>query len=120
MKFGSFIKELRTKQRVGLREFCLKNEIDPSNWSKMERGITAPPKSKEILNQIASYFKLKENSEDWNNLHDLAALEAGQIPHDLLNNSNLIEKLPIFFRTLRGQKPTEKEIEQLIKIIKEN
>ena len=30
--FGTFIKELRAKQRLGLREFCLKTGYDPSKW----------------------------------------------------------------------------------------
>ena len=41
--FGTFIKELRMKQRLGLREFCLKYEHDPSNWSKIEREVLSPP-----------------------------------------------------------------------------
>ena len=120
MKFGSFVKELRAQNRIGLREFCLKNNLDPSNWSKIERGILPPPKNREIILDMARSFALKENSNEWNDLFDLAALDAGMIPHDIINNQNLIGKLPIFFRTLRGQKPTDDEIEELIKVIKEN
>ena len=36
---GEFIKQIRARQRLGLREFCLKNGYDPSNWSKIEREV---------------------------------------------------------------------------------
>ena len=34
--FGEFIKQIRARQHLGLREFCLENGYDPSNWSKIE------------------------------------------------------------------------------------
>jgi len=40
--FGEFIKQIRERQRLGLREFCLENGCDPSNWSKIEREVLAP------------------------------------------------------------------------------
>ena len=47
--FGTFIKELRAKQRLGLREFCLEHGHDPSNWSKIEREVLQPPRDEETL-----------------------------------------------------------------------
>ena len=46
LTFGEFIKQLRLQNRITLREFCRLAGIDPSNWSKIERGMLQPPKSK--------------------------------------------------------------------------
>ena len=116
--FGEFIKQLRLQKRITLREFCRLAGIDPSNWSKIERGMLPPPKSKMLLEEIARILKIQKNSDDWYTLMDLAAIT--HIPTELLSDQSIIEKLPVFFRTLRGQKPTEEELENLIKLIKES
>ncbi len=116
--FGGFVKDVRIQQGVTLREFCRINNLDPSNWSKIERGILPPPKSKEVLNEIAKSLKMKNGSEEYNTLFDLAAI--GHIPTELLSNQSVVEKLPVFFRTLRGEKPTRAELEKILKIIKED
>jgi len=118
LTFGEFIKQLRLQNRITLREFCRLTRIDPSNWSKIERGMLPPPKSRLILEEMANILKIKKNSDDWYALMDLAAIT--HIPKELLSSQSIVEKLPVFFRTLRGQKPTEEELENLIKLIKES
>lgn len=115
--FGAFIKSLRIKNSLTLREFCRITKLDPSNWSKIERGILPPPKSKQVLEGIARILNLQEGSEDINTLFDLAIIS--YIPSELIGNQKVVDKLPVFFRTIRGEKPTRKELEQLIKILKE-
>jgi ribosome-binding protein aMBF1 (putative translation factor) len=44
--FGEFIKERRVAKGISLREFCKRMETDASNWSKVERGLLAPPRMK--------------------------------------------------------------------------
>jgi transcriptional regulator with XRE-family HTH domain len=116
--FGDFVKNYRIKQSITLREFCRLNNLDPSNWSKIERGILPPPKSNKVLSELAKSLKILKNSEDWQTLFDLAAIS--HIPTELLSDQSILEKLPAFFRTLRGEKPTRKELEKLLKIVKEN
>jgi transcriptional regulator with XRE-family HTH domain len=108
--FHQFIQEMRIQRDVSLREFCREAELDPSNWSKVERGIADPPKSKEVLNRIARILKL--NTEETNELMDLAMIDS--IPPDLRPSDEVLAKLPIFFRTVRGEKPTETELRALI------
>lgn len=117
LTFGEFARELRMRSGLTLRHFCELTQLDPSNWSKIERGLLAPPKSSAILNEIARVLNLKEKSEDYKTLFDLAAI--GQIPANLLSTPRVMEKLPVFFRTIRGEKPTKKELEELIKILSE-
>ncbi len=118
LNFGDFMKQLRLKNKITLREFCRVTGIDPSNWSKIERGVLPPPKSKMMLEEIARVLKLTKESEEWYTLMDLAAIT--HIPKELLSDEMIIEKLPVFFRTLRGQKPTSGELENLIKLLRED
>ena len=117
--FGTFIKELRARQRLGLREFCLKYEHDPSNWSKIEREVMPPPRDDETLRQWAKQLGLKPDSDDWHKFHDYAAVDAGRIPDHVLEDEELLAKLPAFFRTISGNKPSRAELENLIKLLRE-
>jgi transcriptional regulator with XRE-family HTH domain len=118
MDFGTFIKNKRIKKGLTLREFCRKTKVDPSNWSKIERGILPPPKSRPILEEIAGTLGLSKKSQDWHLLFDLASIS--YIPSELLEDATIIDKLPIFFRTLRGEKPTRKELKELLEKIRKS
>lgn len=116
-KFGEFIQESRIRKEITLREFCRQANIDPGNWSKIERDILPPPKSKEALDQIAKIIGLKQGTEEYNLLFDLAAISF--IPRDLLlSEEEILNKLPVFFRTIRGNSPTRKELDAMLNIIK--
>jgi|GEM_PF-2866762 len=77
---SKIIKEIRSRSRVGLREFCLTHGHDPSNWSKVERGVLPPPKDEGLLTEWAQQLGLKPGSEDWFKFFDFAAIDAGRIP----------------------------------------
>ena len=114
--FGEFIKEKRLDKRITLRDFCRRLRIDPSNWSKIERGNLSAPKSKTVLNEIADVLEMDSDSEDRQTLFDLAAI--AHIPSELLSDQAIVDQLPVFFRTLRGEKPTRQELEELITLIR--
>lgn len=116
--FGEFIKTLRLDRDIGLREFCRQLSIDASNWSKVERGILPPPQGDEKLDQIAEVLDIKKSSELYNELKDKAAIDAGIIPKDILSDQETLNLLPMFFRTVRSEKPTAEEIEKLIEKIR--
>lgn len=115
MKFGKYFKECRIKLKKTLRQFCFENELDPGNISKLERGLLPPPQSREKLEEYAKLLKIKKGSDDWYTFFDLAAAETGRIPDDLMEEKKIEEKLPLFFRTLRGQKVSNDKLEELIK-----
>jgi transcriptional regulator with XRE-family HTH domain len=116
--FGEFVKRIREQQRLGLREFCLENGHDPSNWSKIEREILAPPKDEQTLRGWAKDLGLKDGSEDWLKFFEYAAVDAGRIPDYVLKDEKLVAQLPAFFRTLSGQKPSREDLETLFQLIK--
>ncbi len=116
--FGEFIKTLRLDRDMGLREFCRRLSIDASNWSKVERGILTPPQDDEKLNQIAEVLNIEKDTELYNEFTDKAAIDAGIIPKDILSDQEILNSLPMFFRTVRSEKPTAEELEKLIEKIR--
>lgn len=120
MKFGEMVKEKRLSQDFSLRAFCKKFSIDPGNWSKMERGIIPPPQDEEKLLTYAKFLDIKYGSDEWYNFIDLAAAGKGIIPIDILKNSDLVNNLPLFFRTVRNKKPTKADLKKLLEVIRKN
>lgn len=57
--FGEAIRQRRIQLSITLRNFCQSMEIDPCEWSRVERGIVAPPQSLDILVCIAEYLQLE-------------------------------------------------------------
>ena len=116
--FGTFIKELRTRWQVGLREFCLEHGHDPGNWSRLERELLPPPHDDQTLRAWAKQLRLKPGSDDWLKFFDYAAVDAGRIPDHILSDKKLAAHLPAFFRALSGQKASPEDREKLLAIIR--
>jgi len=118
MGFGRKIKDLRLEKRLSLREFSRQILMDASNWSKIEREVMPPPKDEEKLMKIAQVLDVPLESDQYSTLRDLAAIDSGIIPRDLLNDEETLKSLPIFFRTIRNKRPTEEQIRDLIESIR--
>jgi len=116
-QFGEFFKAKRIALGKTLRQFCLENELDPGNISKLERGLFSPPQH-EKLQEYAKLLGLKEGTDDWYQFFDLAAAEAGKIPQDILNDEEVVEKLPVLFRALRGKEVSKQRLDKLVDRIK--
>lgn len=118
LRFGKFFKNMRLRTGLTLRNFCFTFSLDPGNLSKLERGLVPPPASREKLEKYASYLELKEGTDEWYEFFDLAAACTGRIPADVMSDSRLVEKLPLVFRTLRGQKVSEDQLDELAELIR--
>lgn len=116
--FGNFFKEKRIALGFTLRQFCEKHNLDAGNMSKIERGILPPPKDA-ILKKYAKFLNLKEGTDDWYLFFDLAAAELGRLPKDLMDK-DIIARVPVLFRTIRGKKMSKEKLDKLIKLIKES
>jgi len=116
--FGSFFKEMRRKKGVTLRSFCLEHGFDPGNISKLERGIMAPPTTHKKLEAYALALGIEEASDDWYNLFDNAAASSGVIPTYMMNDAALVRRLPLVFRTLRGEKISPEKLDELAELIR--
>ena len=118
IRFGEFFKQQRIALQKTLRQFCRDNDLDPGNMSRLERGLLPPPQGRETLESYAKLLKLKKGSDDWYTFFDLAAAETGRIPQELLDDEDIARKLPILFRTLRGQKVSDEQLDELVRTIR--
>lgn len=116
--FGDYTRERRQELRLGLREFCTTLELDPSRWSKVERGTLQPPKDEEMLGRIAKALKIPKKGTEWVKFKDLAIFSRGEIPEDLMKDKELMACLPLVFRTLGREKPTKEQLLNLADLIR--
>jgi len=107
--FGEFFKKKRLELRLTLREFCKRNNFDPGNISKIERGLLPPPHSDEKRRQYAKALKIKEGTDDWLTFFDLAAVCSGSLPSDIAEDEEVIKALPLLFRSIRKKNDMEED-----------
>jgi len=55
--------------------------------------------------------------DDWLKFFDYAAVDSGRIPDYILKDEKLVAQLPVFFRTISGQKPSSEDREKLLALI---
>ena len=115
--FGEYFRKKRLETRKTLRQFCLENGLDPGNISKIERGILPPPQSREKLVHYAKCLGIVEGGDEWLEFFDIARTDAGRIPEDLFVDKNIVAKLPLVFRTLKGQKLTGEQLERFVRAL---
>ena len=106
--FGHYINSKRIDKGFTLRKFCKAINEDPSNWSKIERGLLNPPQSTQKLKKIASILALNKNESK--ELEYMAAITCGKIPKEIYCNKELLARLPFIFNP--------KNREGLMKVIK--
>ena len=116
--FGEFFKTKRQALGLTLLEFCLKHKLDPGNLSRLERSLLPPPQDRKVLEHYAEYLAIKLGTRDWYTFFDLAAAAKGRLPDDLLEDEEVLAKLPLVFRTLRGKRLTEKQLDELVKKVR--
>jgi transcriptional regulator with XRE-family HTH domain len=118
--FGNFFNQKRISLGLTLREFCRIHNLDPGNISKLERGLSRPPQSKELLAKYATMLEIKEGSEEWREFSDLAATSVGKLPEDVISNEEIMSALPVLFRTARNETLNEETLKKLISAIKKD
>lgn len=117
--FGRFFAKIRREHlRLSLREFCAQKGLDPGNMSKLERGKTPPPRSRDVLEKYARALELEKGSDDWLLFFDLAAASRGELPEDFTTDEEILEKLPVLFRSLRGERVDEKKLNDLLELLR--
>jgi transcriptional regulator with XRE-family HTH domain len=117
--FGDLLRERRKELRLGLREFARKVEMDPGNLSKIERGQLGAPQGHEVLERICLALEYEPGSDEARTLMDLAAAEAGRIPPDILDDQEVMVRMPVLLRTVHNKQLSSEELDRLIEMIKE-
>ncbi len=116
--FGTFARARRVQLGETLRCFCRRTGLDAAYVSKIERGLLAPPQNVEKLKQYALYLGIEKEGPSWTEFMDLAATASGRLPHDLLDNENLMRCLPVFLRTMRNDRVDDESLDDLIETIR--
>lgn len=119
MTFGELFKALRIKRGLTLRQFCEQFELDPGNLSKLERGLLPAPHSDEKLKGYAKALGLKPGADEYLEFFDLAAASNRNFTIKNINDQELLNRLPVLFRTLDKKDLTEEKLERIIKLIKD-
>ena len=112
--FGPYLKQLRMQRRITLREFCRLAKADPGNISRIERGVLPPPQDRDILERYAKALELQAGSDESYRFFDFAAADCGLVPRDIMEKEEVVKVLPVLFRTLRNEKPSEEDLDRLI------
>lgn len=118
MKFGELVKSKRLELGKSLRKYCEEHDYDPGNQSKLERGLLKPPQDKQSLRKLALSLDIKENSDEWDEFMDAAFIANNTIPDYVPDNQEVLEMLPVFFRTTSGKKVPKEKLDKLIELIK--
>lgn len=116
--FGSYFKELRVGRKSTLRQFCRAHRYDPGNISKLERGLLPSPDSDVKLAEYAKALGVRRGSDSWYEFFDLAWTARGKLPPEVLHKRDVVARLPLLFRTLRGHKVSEQKLNELIAMIR--
>lgn len=116
--FGEYVKKVRLERDLSLREFCRQLGEDPSNWSKIERGVLLPPQDSAKLKKIAAVLGIAVGSNQWQELTDAASVGAGAIPDYIMQDAEVVRMLPAFFRTVGSVKPNQEEVGELLTALK--
>lgn len=106
MKFGVLLKDYRIKVGMTLRECAAMLDFDPSNWSKVERNVSAAPKL-DVVREWADALRIP--TDELQGFYDSAALSRNEVPEDICSNARAITLLPLFFKGVR-----EDNVDQLI------
>lgn len=115
--FGHYLRERRVEIGMTLREFCRQVGESPGNISRMERDQLAPPDSEEKLERFAQVLSIVERAKV-REFIDRACFSRGSIPVDIMSDDQLMESLPLVFRTLRGQRLSEDSLRDLAEVIR--
>lgn len=119
MTFGEYFNSLRVEKGLTLRKFAEKIEEDPAYISRLERGKVKAPKSHEKLKFFANSLGLKEGEENFDLFFTLAAVSNKSYGIENVKDERILEKLPIFLRTLDNKGLDEGKLDDLIKDIRE-
>jgi hypothetical protein len=90
--------------------------VDPSNWSKMERAVTPPPKDLGILERWAKFFGVARDRRQ--EFLDLAAIARSELPPDVASDERVLAALPAFFRAVRRSELEGGKLKEFIQDIR--
>lgn len=118
MTFGQYFHSLRIGLKLTLRKFSERFGEDPAYISRLERDKAPAPKAKAKQAFYAKCLGLKEGTKECNQFFELAAISNKTYGIDEVQNEKVLEKLPVFLRTLDNKNLDEDKLDDLIELIR--
>ncbi|MHB1294392.1 MAG: helix-turn-helix domain-containing protein [Anaerolineae bacterium] len=111
-QYGELVRSLRSQLGKSLRQFCLDNGFDAITLSRIERGIPPEP-SPDLAKCYARALGLEQGSAQW---AEFLALEeaASSEPMPKIEEETLLRRLPLLFRTDKGEPVSGDKVDRLI------
>ena len=120
MNFGEFFHSRRMESGLTLRKFSETFDEDPAYISRLERGKVPAPKVHEKLKYYANALGLEAGTEDYEKFFHLASISNKSYGIDQVKNEKILEKLPVFLRTLDNKGLDENDLDNLIELIRDS
>ena len=117
--FGEYFRRLRLDRGLTLRAYCQGKGEDPAYISRLERGLIGTPRDEAVLNRLAKSLGINEGTGEWRTFFDLADISGGRIPRRIMEDEDLVKHLPLFFRTVLGERFPDEKLDGLIAYVRE-
>lgn len=100
--FGIAAQKARVKLGKTLRSFCSDAGLDPSYWSKVERGVLPPPSDEKALESLGRALGVSEGHlKHWK---AIAAISRNSLPSWISEDEDIMHKLPLFLSRITYEK----------------
>ena len=109
--FGAYVRRLREKKTIGMREMARRLDVSPSYLNDIEKNKRVAPRT-EIVRAMSEI--LEADSEK---IFDLAGLSKDSIPPDVLDIIRDREKIVPLLRMINNYNLTDQEIQMINKNI---
>ena len=119
MTFGELFKKLRLRLGLTLRQFCEENGFDPGNISKLERDLLPAPQLERKLRSYTKALSIRPGDDEYIEFFDLAAVSNKNFTIKNIEDQELLNKLPVLFRTLDKEGLTKEKLEKIIEIVRD-
>ena len=113
--FGVILRNKRLGINMTLREFSRLANYDPSNISKIERGVAIPPATITLRNW-ARHLNIQKSTEEYQHFLDMGQIARNRIP-DGTTADFRNKLLPAVLRTSRSKNLTREEFDKLVKLL---
>lgn len=116
--FGDYVKKRRLDLEIGLREFADLIGVEPSNYSKIERGLKRAPTG-DKLGIYVSALGLQPNGPEHLYLDSLAHVANGEIPTRVLTDEKLAAKLPLLFAGITSAGFSPEQLDSILETVRQ-
>jgi len=120
MEFGEFFYEKRIERKLTLRKFSRMLGVDAGYISRLERGKVKAPQQRAQLDYFAKHLGIIGNKEEYEKFIDLANISNKSYGIDEIKDEHLLDKLPVFLRTVNNKGLNPEKLDALIDLIRKS